>query len=345
VAVKDAMQEGIVILSADLNILAINPSAESILGYASNEVEGSAYQNILIGADHIIPPFVSESTDTEEYTLKNVRLYRRDGRSFLANIRTIPVVSQGELNYLAVLIQDLSQEEQYRLRNQQLEQRALIGEVSAIFAHEVRNPINNISTGLQLMAMNLSENDPNQETITRLQNDCERLEELMKSTLAFVRPMEYKMEPLALQQTLPRLLERWRPHMARVNIHHTLHIDPTTPFVLGDQRALDQVWNNLISNAIQAMGQEGGSLIVKVRQVTTPENLPRVEVVISDTGTGIAEESKERIFEPFYTTNRSGTGLGLPIAKHIITAHRGSIKVTSVPGGTSFQILLPTASS
>jgi PAS domain S-box-containing protein len=343
--VMEAMYEGIVSLSADLRIIALNSAAEAILGYASREVEGQYHQHILIGADHLIPAFLPENSESQEYTLKNVRLYRRDGSSFLANIRSIPVAFQGKLSHLAVLIQDLSQEEQYRLRNQQLEQRALIGEVSAIFAHEVRNPINNISTGLQLMAFNLSENDPNQAIIARLQNDCERLEELMKSTLAFVKPMEYKMEPMALQDTLPRLLERWRAHMARVNIQYILHIDPETPSILGDQRALDQVWNNLISNAIQAMGKDGGSLIVKIRPITTPENLPYVEIVITDTGTGISSEARDRIFEPFFTTRSSGTGLGLPIAKHIITAHRGSIKVTSIPGGTSFQIYLPTANT
>jgi two-component system, NtrC family, sensor histidine kinase AtoS len=344
-AVQESMQEGMVILSTDLRIAGLNPSAEAILGYANREIKGWPYQNVLIGADHIIPPFVFVDSSSEEYSLKNVRLYRRNGHSFLANVRAIPIAHQGHLVYLVILIQDLSQEEQYRLRNQHLEQRALMGEVSAIFAHEVRNPINNISTGLQLMSMTLPEADPNQEVLERLQNDCTRLLDLTKSTLTFVRPMEYKMEPIALQESLPRLLERWRSHLNRVNIQAEIQVDPNTPLILGDQRALEQVWNNLIGNAIQAMTKTGGSLRIKVRKITTAENMPRVEVVLSDTGSGIPDEIKDKVFEPFFTTNPNGTGLGLPISKQIITAHRGSMQLISVPGGTSFQILLPTANS
>jgi two-component system, NtrC family, sensor histidine kinase AtoS len=344
-AVHSLMQEGLVTLAADLTIASLNPAAEAILGYGSAEILGLPYQNILIGADHIIPPFAFSDTRAEEYTLKNVRLYRRTGASFLANLRAVPVLTHDHLDYLAIIIQDLSQEEQYRIRNQQLEQRALIGEVSAIFAHEVRNPLNSISTGLDLIELNLPPQDPNQEVVARLRRDVTRLEDLMKSTLAFVRPMQYKMEPLAVQESLPRLVERWRSHLTRAHIKADLQIDPNTPLILGDHRALEQVWNNLISNAIQAMSASGGTLTVIVRHLITPENLPRVEIIISDTGCGIPDEVKEKIFEPFFTTNASGTGLGLPIAKNIITTHRGSIQVTSVPGGTSFQILIPTANS
>jgi signal transduction histidine kinase len=270
-----------------------------------------------------------------------MHLYRRDGHAILANVRSLVISSADQLECLVVLIQDLSQEEQYRLENQQLEQRAVIGEVSAIFAHEVRNPINNISTGLQLLAMTLPADDPKQETISRLQNDCERLADLMKSTLSFVRPVEYRMEMVDLGASLKRLLERWHPHMARVNIQHFLTVDPETPQVEGDVRALEQIWNNLISNAIQAMGKDGGTLAIRVRPLKGPSGSQKVEVSLSDTGMGIPDDVRERIFEPFFTTNRNGTGLGLSITKQIVTTHKGTINVNSVPGGTVFQVQLP----
>lgn len=341
-SIRASVQDGIILISPDRTILELNPSAESILGYASREVKGWPYQNILVGLDNLIPPFVTDDEGVNLHNHGNVRMYRRDGQTFLANLRTLPILNDDRLDCLIVLIQDLSQEEQHRIHSQQLEQRAVIGEVSAIFAHEVRNPINNISTGLQLMALNLPEDDSNQELLARLQQDCDRLEDLMKSTLAFVRPMEYKMEAVDLQTALPRLLERWRPHMARVNIQHHLQVDPDTPPVSGDIRALEQVWNNLIGNAIQAMGRDG-SLTLKVRPVQTNDNFRRVEVSITDSGPGIPDDIRDRIFEPFFTTNRSGTGLGLSIAKHIVTTHRGTLQVTSFPGATSFQVQLPIA--
>jgi len=159
--------------------------------------------------------------------------------------------------------------------------------------------------------------------------------------LAFARPVEYKVEPVDLGASIKRLMERWRPNMARVNVQHTVQVDPGTPLTAGDMRALEQVWNNLIGNAIQAMEETGGTLSLKVRPVVTPDGNRRVEVSVLDTGPGIPEDVRERIFEPFYTTKRTGTGLGLAITKHIITAHKGSVAVTSIPGGTVFQVQLP----
>jgi two-component system, NtrC family, sensor histidine kinase AtoS len=338
--IQETIQEGVLILSPDLHILEINPAAESILGYTSNEVEGEPYQHILFGTNSLIPE-VHPQDQSAVHDLGNIRMYRRDGQDFLARVRTIPLISDGFLEYLLIFIQDLSQEEEFRIRNQQLEQRALIGEVSAIFAHEVRNPINNISTGLQVMALNLPEEDSQRQVIDRLQQDCERLEALMQSTLTFVRPVEYRMEAIDLKVSLPRLLDRWRPHMARVKIQHDIQIDPDTPPALGDMRALEQVWSNLINNAINAMGKEGGCLVVKIRPVKTKDEYPMVEVNISDNGPGIPDEIRDRIFEPFFTTSSKGTGLGLSISKHIISTHRGTIKVTSVPGATTFQVQLP----
>jgi two-component system, NtrC family, sensor histidine kinase AtoS len=340
--VQDTVQEGILVLAQDLTIIEINPAAESILGYANLEVVGEHYQHILFGANSLIPD-IHPREHTGLHELGNIRMYRRDGQDFLARVRTIPLLLDESLECLIVFIQDLSQEEEYRIRNQQLEQRALIGEVSAIFAHEVRNPINNISVGLQMMAHTLPEDYPHRDAIMKLQGECERLEALMASTLTFVRPVEYKMDAIDIKTALPRLLERWRPHMVRVNICYDVQIDHSTPPVNGDMRALEQVWNNLFSNAINAMGRSGGSLVVKIRPITTSDNYPMVEVNISDTGPGIPDNIRDRIFEPFFTTSSKGTGLGLSITKHIISTHRGTINVTSIPGATSFQVRLPIA--
>jgi PAS domain S-box-containing protein len=344
-AVREMVQDGIVIISPELGIVELNPSAEAILGYATREVRGQPYQNLLVGTENLIPTFITTQPGITIHDVGDIKLYRRNGNSFLAHVRTIPIVVDNELANFMILIQDLSQEEEFRLRNQTLEQRAILGELNASFAHEVRNPINNLSTGLQVMAMNLPPDNPNQELISRLQQDCERMEDLMKQVLAFAKPFEYKMEAVDVENSIKRVLDRFRPHMARVSIQYRMTIDPGTPRVEGDQRALEQVWTNLVNNAIQAMGADTGSLTVKVRPVLTADNLPRVEVSITDTGTGIPDEARDHIFEPFYTTKRNGTGLGLAITKRIVATHKGTIQVTSIPGGTVFQVQLPVVST
>jgi two-component system sensor histidine kinase AtoS len=339
--VKESVREGVIILGSDQKIIEMNPSAEWILGYASREVTGQPIENVIIGAENLISALQSAQQGIPTHNLGNVRIHRRDGSAFLALIRILPVFYKNKYHRAILLIWDLSEREQYQARNQQLEQRALLGEITAIFAHEVRNPINNISTGLQLISYNLPEDDPNQEIITRLGTDCDRLAHLMQSVLSFSHPSQSRMEKVDLGSLVHRILERWRPRMARVNVEHKLTITAKNPLINGDPRSLEQVFTNLISNAIQAMGEKGGMLTVHLRSITRPGERRHIEVSVADNGPGIPEDILEHIFEPFFTTNSEGTGLGLAIAKRIIIAHKGTIDVASVPGGTVFQIRFP----
>jgi PAS domain S-box-containing protein len=339
--IKEVVQEGILLLTSDLAIQELNPAAETLLGYATPEICGQPIGNVLIGAENLVPALQGAQQGIVTPNLGNVRLHRRDGSTFPAHVRISPVNSGDRLQGILVLLRDLSEHEQFQVRNQQLEQRALLGEVTAIFAHEVRNPINNISTGLQLMAYNLPQDDPNQEIIARLNQDCNRLTHLMSSVLAFSRPVENKIELINLAELLPNLLERWRPRLARLNVRQDVKVLTSSCTISGDLRSLEQVFNNLIGNAVEAMKETGGSLVIHIRTASEVGGLEQVEISIADDGPGIPDGIRERIFEPFFTTNRNGTGLGLAIAKRIITAHKGTIQVASVPGGTVFQVIFP----
>jgi two-component system sensor histidine kinase AtoS len=342
--IEDNIQESVILLNADLKVMDMNPLAEMTLGYACKDVHEQPVENVLIGAENLIPALQTAQQGIPTHNLGNVRLHRRTGEPFSAHVRIFPFASEDHLEGIVILIQDLSEHEQARIRNQQLEQRALLGEVTAIFAHEVRNPINSISTGLQLLAMNLPEDDPNQELITRLGSDLNRLTHLMDSILSVSRPAQSKMEPVELSELLQRLLERWRPRLTRENIQHHLQVSSKRSTILGDPRTLEQVFNNLISNAVDAMGKKGDTLTLHVRSILDSADREQIEVSVSDNGPGIPEENRERIFDPFFSTSKNGTGLGLAIAKRIVTAHKGTIHVTSVPGGTVFQVVFPAAS-
>lgn len=336
---EDNHQEGLVLLDPSLNIIRINQAAELMLGYASQEVTGHPVEKVLIGPDGLLPALSEAQQGNATHNLGSARLYRRNGEAFLARVRIFPVLQDGQIAAVVILIADQSEQEQIRLHTQQLEHRALLGEVTAVFAHEVRNPINNISTGLQLMAMSLPPEDPGQENITRMLQDCDRLAELIRSVLAFSKPAEYEMERLDLPQLLQRLLDRLRPRIMKLNVRYDLTIAPNCPPALGNLRALEQVFSNLITNALQAMG-EGGHLVVKVQPVWV-EGHTFIEASVADNGPGIPKELQDKIFQPFFTTGQSGTGLGLAIAKRILTAHKGDIQLESFPGGTVFRVCIP----
>ena len=342
-AIYNTMEDGVIILSPDLTIRSLNPSAELYLGYATVEVSSQRIENVLIGSEDLKASFQVVQNEQRIGSIGSLKLFRRNGESFQANLRIIPIINDNVLNSIIILFHDLSEQEEYRLKNQQLEQRALLGEVTASFAHEVKNPINNIFTGLQLLAINLPADDPNQKNIARIEEDCERLTSLVKSSLTFVRPMEYKLESITLSQLISNLLERWRSRLVKLNIKYQVQADKSIPTIEGDYRALEQVFTNLINNAIEAMESAGGILSIKIRHATEEEQ-DHIEVSISDTGPGIPVELREKIFEPFFTTKQHGTGLGLAIVKRIVTAHKGSIYVNSILGGTNFVVQFPCAS-
>ncbi|MFC1879239.1 nitrogen regulation protein NR(II) [Chloroflexota bacterium] len=340
---EERMHEGIFYLDQRLNIIKINMAAELMLGYTGYEVVGQPVDKVLIGTQSLQPALEQAQSGSPTYNLENVRLYRRNGDAFLALVRIFPVQVGDSVEKMIVFIQDLSEQEKVHRQAQEFEQRAVLGDVTAVFAHEVRNPINNISTGLQLMALTLDEGDPNHETIDRMLQDCDRMAALMKSVQAFSRPVDYEMEALDLPTIIRRLLDRLKARITRLNIQFEIHSDPDCPPVEGNLRALEQVFTNLIQNALDAMADTSGRLGIKIGTVSAPGNRQQVQVSIADTGPGIPTELQEKIFQPFVTTKKEGTGLGLAIAKQIITAHKGDLRLTSFPGGTLFQVHLPAA--
>ncbi len=343
-ALQESVEDGLVFTDSALKIVEINPSAETMLGYTSGEVVGRSANDVLISSQSLLPNLEQAIRTGKPFEIGERKLHRRNGSEFLALVRLVPIQNNdGHVQKLTILFSDLSEHEAFHLRSQQLQQRAWLGEVTAIFAHEVRNPINNISTGLQLMQMNLPEQDPMQEQIKKLQEDCDRLEHRMKSVLSFSRSLDHNPEPLDMAEFCRQQLERWRPSMARKGIQDHLQAAANTPPAYGDRRALDQVFTNLITNAIQAMeGQDNGFLAIKVAR--NPNNPAMVDVHISDNGPGIPEDLRKRVFEPFFTTkDEEGTGLGLAITRRIIMAHKGEINLESFPGGTLFKIQLPIA--
>lgn len=342
-ALHDHVRDGLLFADANLHVFDLNPAAESMLGYTADEVRGRSANDILISTQSLLPALELAINEAKSTEIGERKIHRRDGREFLVSLSVVPIIQDAKVTMLAVLFADLSENEAFHLQNQQLQQRAAIGEITAIFAHEVRNPINSISTGLQLMQMNLPEQDPLQEQIKKLQEDVDRLEHRMKSVDAFSRNLEPHPERLDPGEFCRTQLDRWRPRLSRKHIKDHIQVAPDTPPIFGDRRALDQVLTNLITNAIQAMeDQEEGILAIKIRP--NPDDPNMVDIYLSDSGPGIPEDIRKRIFEPFFTTKgREGTGLGLAITRRIVMAHKGKIECESFPGGTLFKIQLPAA--
>ncbi|HSV86428.1 MAG TPA: ATP-binding protein [Levilinea sp.] len=335
------IEQGILVVQSNMLISELNAAAESMLGYANAEVRGQSLENVLVGADGLVRAFETATQGVPTHNMGNVSLHRRSGQAFPAEVQVIPAMKGEQLLGVLVFVTDVSADEQSRVQAQQLENQAVLGEFTQVFAHEVRNPINNISAGLQVLSGRMEEEHFIQDAIGRMQNDCARINHLMESVLSYSRSVNSVMKRVNIAELIQRILNRWHPRLARVNVKNYFNLAQETPDVLGDARSLEQVFTNLISNAVEAMSENGGTLAIRIATSDLITNRPQVEITVSDSGTGIPDEIRERLFEPFVSSKSRGNGLGLAITKRIVTAHQGTIQVNSFPGGTVFHVYLP----
>lgn len=214
-----------------------------------------------------------------------------------------------------------------------------LGNLAATVAHEVRNPLNAISMGLQrLKAEFRPTQDEAQYTrfIEIMRSEVQRLNSIVEQFLSLARPLDLKLESIRIDEFLQELILLTGSDAESSQVQIRLDIPSNLPPVRADRNYLKQLLLNLVLNGIQAM-PVGGTLTLTAS--TSRRNLM---LTVTDNGTGIAPENLSRIFEPYYTTKPKGSGLGLSIARRIVETHGGVITVKSESGrGSSFQISLP----
>ena len=223
------------------------------------------------------------------------------------------------------------------------EQLAELGQLAGGLAHEIKNPLSTINVNLSLLEEDLRryDDDVHQRWLRRLrsvQDEAGRLKGILDDFLRLAGKIELNLVNLDLRRLTGELVDFFAPQAeaARVVLRTSLAEQPITCSV--DPDLLKQALLNLMLNAIQAM-PEGGELILRVLH---HGRHGIIEVI--DTGVGIPPEQRHRIFDVYYSTKRSGSGLGLPMTRRIVQEHHGSIQVESEPGkGTRFVIRLPLA--
>ena len=238
----------------------------------------------------------------------------------------------------ARLYEDLKKSKSYIRRADRL---ASLGTLTAGLAHEIRNPLVAIKTLTQLLPERLDDEEFRDQFLKIAAGEVDRISSLVTELLEFARPSDPKLELEDVNAILDGMILLVSTETKKKQINITKHYSPDLIPAQIDREQIKQVFLNILLNAIEAT-QENGKIVVKTRPFTKPGGEPYVQVEFTDTGCGIPDEYIEDIFNPFFTTKSTGSGLGLSISNQIIQDHRGYIDVESQIGkGSSFFINLP----
>jgi signal transduction histidine kinase len=219
----------------------------------------------------------------------------------------------------------------------------MVGKLAAGVAHEMRNPLTSIKMWLYSLRRAVGTEPDLCRRFETISDEITRLEGIIRSFLEFSRPPALTLASHHAVDVIERTMELMHHRLQAKQVQLIQEHDAALPAIHVDAEQMRQVLVNLIDNAAEAM-PSGGVIRVAASSATDPNGRRMVVIRIHDTGCGIPEESRARIFEPFYSTKESGTGLGLCIAANIVARHQGRITVeSSAATGTTFAIWIPAA--
>ena len=250
--------------------------------------------------------------------------------------RLLPEADPPQVLFLG---RDMTSEREMRARLAETERLAAVGELVAGVAHEVNNPLCTISAFAQLLKRDGELGEEQRESVDVICSETQRASQVLRDLLTFARRSEGENATIQLNDLLERTMRLRVYEMDSLGIKAEYDFANDLPLTRGDPRQIQQVVLNLVMNAIQAMEPMGGGTL----RIASFAEGERVVLEVSDTGPGIPEAARAHVFEPFYTTKRSGTGLGLSVSYGIVASHGGEISIVSTgPCGTTFRISLPT---
>jgi signal transduction histidine kinase len=328
-------------------ITAVNPMAEAVLKRSAAELLGHSYESVFAEGDTIRGALDDALRSHEYLSQKDVPYETRD-----LTLRTIRVGTaqltgdDGRAAGVILQAQDVTEWLELERRVLVAEKLAALHTLSAGVAHELRNPLSAMDLNLHLLDEALKERGGLAREVAHylqvVNAECRRLSAILDNFMRFARPTSMDLHEVNLRKIIAHIMALMQFEAQERKIKLEERVEEGLPTVFGDETQISQVLMNIVVNAFHAMPNGGQCSIAMHERMNADHHL--VEVVVSDTGVGIKKEDLVHLFEPFYTTKAGGTGLGLAIAYRIMQDHRGTIRVSSVPGGgTTVVMQLPVA--
>ena len=336
-----SLTAGLIVADLDGRVRILNPSSRRLLGLGDGPVSGTVHE--LLGVESPLAMAIAEcSKEGRPIVRRTIEL--KDPRTAVTHlgVTVSPLVDEGGFpGGVICLFTDLSKvvdlEEQLRLKDT----LARLGELTAGLAHEFRNGLATIHGYARII--DLESLPANQRTYVQgLRQETDALGEIVTNFLNFARPTQLTLAPVDMRQIADRVSEEIRGEVERRQ--GTVTVTGTWAVVDGDEVLLRQAISNLTRNALEACA--GAAIAPAIRLDAAHDDRARViHVYVSDNGPGIDPALRERVFRPFFTTKRDGTGLGLALVQKIVVTHNGRVRVLDRPdGGTTMDVTLPFAS-
>jgi signal transduction histidine kinase len=332
--VIDALDTGLLALDEDRHIAAINDTL----------AKGWGVERAVVVGQPISAVFESE---TERWYIPVRGAEARATREVRGTVAEREVLMRysatglGDSGDILIRVEDLvdadTEEEVFR----NTERLISLGELSARVAHEIRNPLTGVRTTVQFVASKLRAGDSRRDDLQDVLKELDRIEQIITDLLLFARPQAARPVPTDFREIVEKVLDILARRFMDGGIEVDVDLEADVPLVQVDPDMVQQVVLNLVINAIQAM-PGGGVLRVTTGLRRTRYKKAYVDLTIADTGPGIPDEVKEKIFDPFYTTRSMGTGLGLSISLQIAREHGGNVTARNLAqGGAAFRFALP----
>jgi two-component system nitrogen regulation sensor histidine kinase GlnL len=342
---------GIVVLDPGGRIVYVNPAAEAMIGRSKRALMLESGEKIFANRPWLQRLLARLDDGAEASVRDEGRIGPGEGVDVLAVASVLRTAGGSHLG-TSLALHDLST--RYRLERDRVAHARVEEQdrMLATLAHELNNPLSGIRGAAQLLGRKLGDLGDAQELANYAQmivRQSDRMAELVETLLGLSGAAPH-VEPLNIHRVLADVLLLENTRATEKSVHIEVTFDPSLPEVLGNDAQLQQLFLNVVKNAIGACPNEGGQLRVATRMensfyVATGSGRVRyIAVEISDNGPGLDDETREQMFTPFFTRSAGGTGLGLTIARNIALAHRGQISAENVEGGGAcFRITLPVA--
>lgn len=338
-ALFDGLEDGLLLIDNHGIVQIANRAIATLFGTCPEELVGQHWDTLytyMIERSQLINDICGLSSSST--ALRRIRFHTPEGTIRILDLFSIAIHGDNEVTEQVIVhLVDVTENVQLQARVIENERFAASGRLAASVAHEINTPLQSIQTALELIQMTTGEEQA--QCLADAQEETQRVGRILNQLLDLYRPTATTYGPVDVTKLLDRIVllngKRFREH----GIHIELDIPPKLPLLWGRADELMQVLLNVIVNAMEAM-PEGGTLGLHASYNAQYQQLA---IAIRDTGYGINPDIQERIFEPFVTTRKDGTGQGLSISKQIVQQHGGSLTVQSQLGkGSVFTLVLPT---